>query len=237
MRQEDPRANQKRRTRAAIVEAALQLYRGGAAPTVAQAAAEAGVSRATAYRYFPTQDALLVELAVTPAVAPVEALLRKLPSDDVEQRLLLLLDTFGAIALTEEVQLRRALRVYQDTWLRGHRHGETELPPVREGRRLRWLDEVLGPLQGMPEAQRQRLRAALALTVGMDAIVILKDVCGLDGAEALAVLRWVATTLLHASLDAARPLRRARSVGGSAAAELAEREEFVLREVENGPQP
>jgi hypothetical protein len=48
-RQEDPRANQKARTRAAIVEAARRL--GDAedgTPTVARAAEGAGVSRATA---------------------------------------------------------------------------------------------------------------------------------------------------------------------------------------------
>ncbi len=201
MRQEDPRANQKARTRAAIVEAALQLYRGGTVPTVAQAATQARVSRATAYRYFPTQEALLVELRVTPGVARVEELLADLSIDDVEQRLLLLLDTFGPIVIAEEAQLRQALRVYLDTWLRSRRHPDAEVPAVREGRRMRWLDQVLGPLPGLPEAQRHRLRAALALTLGIDSVVIMKDVCGLDDDEALAVLRWVATILLRAALD------------------------------------
>jgi AcrR family transcriptional regulator len=206
MRQEDPRANQKARTRAAIVEAALRLYRGGATPTVAQAAAQARVSRATAYRYFPTQEALLVELVVTPGVARVEGLLADLSTGDVEQRLLLLLDTFGPLVIAEETQLRQALRVYLDTWLRSRRHPDAEAPAVREGRRMRWLDQVLGPLPGLSEAERRRLRAALALTLGIDSVVIMKDVCGLDDDEALAVLRWVATTLLRAALDERSPL-------------------------------
>ena len=84
-RQGDPRANQKARTRAAIVEAAQRLKRQGETPTIAEAAAHAGVSRATAYRYFPTQEALDVELAdVSPAVAPVEALVESFATDDVE---------------------------------------------------------------------------------------------------------------------------------------------------------
>ena len=52
----DLRANQKERTRAALVDAAKALVRAGAPPTVAEAAERARVSRATAYRYFPTQD-------------------------------------------------------------------------------------------------------------------------------------------------------------------------------------
>src|SRR5262249_15322283 len=61
---ETGRVNQKRRTRAALVEAAKQLVGEGVTPTVAQAAEAALVSRTTAYRYFPTQDSLLLELAV-----------------------------------------------------------------------------------------------------------------------------------------------------------------------------
>ena len=51
----DPRANQRRRTRAAVMEGARALLREGQVPSIADAAEEAGVSRATAYRYFPTQ--------------------------------------------------------------------------------------------------------------------------------------------------------------------------------------
>jgi AcrR family transcriptional regulator len=206
VRQDDPRANQKARTRAALVEAALELQRQGATPTVAQAAARARVSRATAYRYFPTQEALLVELAVTPGVARVEEVLANLTTNDVQERLLRLLDTFGPIVISEEAPLRRALSVYHDTWLRSRRHPELGLPVVREGRRMRWLDRVLGPLTGLSDHEKERLRAALALTLGMDSVAIMKDVCGLDDDEALGVLRWAATSLLRAALDDVRPL-------------------------------
>jgi AcrR family transcriptional regulator len=204
-RQEDPRANQKARTRAAIVEAAQELDNLGSTPTVAEAASQAGVSRATAYRYFPTQQSLLVELSdVTPSVASVEELLARLTTDDAEKRLLGLLDTFGPAVLASEDELRRALWVYLDTWLRDRRNGVEDHPAVREGRRMRWLDAVLEPLQDLPDEQRRRLRAALALTLGIDAVVVMKDVCQLDDDEALAALRWAATALLRAGLDEGR---------------------------------
>ncbi len=197
---QDRRRNQKARTRAAIVAAAKTLLeRQGVAPTVAEAAAEAGVSRATAYRYFPTQETLELEIAdVSPAVAAIEAAVAEPPSGDVEARLLRLLDQFNPIAIAEEEHFRRALWVYQDTWLRSRRAGG-EPPAVREGRRMRWLDHVLDPLD-LPEARKRRLRAALALTIGMDSLVVLKDVCGLDDDEALKVLRWTAATILRAGL-------------------------------------
>jgi AcrR family transcriptional regulator len=200
--QEDPRANQKARTRAAIVEAAQLLQGAGETPTVAQAAEQAGVSRATAYRYFPTQEALLVEIsAITPGVASIEALLDRLETDDVEQRLLFLLDNANSTALAEEAHYRTALWVYLDTWLRSRREAGGEPPAVREGRRMRWLDKALEPLGELPDERRRRLECALALTLGIDSLVIMKDVCHLEDDEALDVLRWVAGVLLRAGLE------------------------------------
>jgi hypothetical protein len=69
---------------------------------------------------------------------------------------------------------------------------------------MRWLDKVLEPLDDLPEEQKQRLRAALALTMGPDSISIMKDVRRLEDHEALAVLRWAATVLLRTGLEEGR---------------------------------
>lgn len=215
----DPRANQKQRTRGAIVDAAVQLVRDGAKPTVAQAAEAAGVSRATAYRYFPTPEDLLIEVAtVTPAMQPVEAVLAELGDDaDPETRFLRVQETFNAVVVQEEAQMRTALRAYLDNWLARRQRG----PELREGRRMRWLDRVLEPARGALSAkQRRRLECALALTLGMDGMVVMKDVCRLKDDEARDVLRWAGLVLLRAGLAEAgmraaprreHPARRARA--------------------------
>jgi AcrR family transcriptional regulator len=198
---QDPRANQKARTRAAIVTAASELRAAaGTMPTVAEAAAAAGVARATAYRYFPTQEALELEVAdIRADVAAIETLLEEPTAGDVENRVLGLLDAFNPIVVQKEEHFRRALWVYLDTWLRSHRAGQ-EAPAVREGRRMRWLDQALGPLEGIDDDRRRRLLAALSLTLGGDALVVMKDVCALDDDEALDVLRWTAAAILGAAL-------------------------------------
>jgi AcrR family transcriptional regulator len=205
-RQADFRSNQKERTRAALVEAATALLRQGTPPTVAEAAEHARVSRATAYRYFPTQEALLVEItSLTPLVAPVEEALTTLQTNDVEERLHVLVDTLNPLVVSEEIATRSALRVYLDTWFEGHANGDT--PPVREGRRMRWLERVLEPVRPtLTDEQYRRLCCALALTLSIDAVVVMKDVCRVDtDGEALDVLRWAATALLRAGLDEAAP--------------------------------
>ena len=193
------RTNQKARTRAAIVDAARALRSASGPPTVAAAADAAKVSRATAYRYFPTQEALQVEVESSTVNAPIEKLVAGFSSGDAGQRLRALIDAYCDLAIREEKHMRTALRVYQDTWLRGHEGGGA--PPVRRGRRMEWLAAVLASLPNMPPANLARLRAALALTIGADSIVILKDVVGLDHAEANTVLRWVAAQLLKAGIE------------------------------------
>ncbi|HYD55734.1 MAG TPA: helix-turn-helix domain-containing protein [Burkholderiales bacterium] len=208
----DRRANQKARTRAALVEAARALLHAGAPPTVAEAAERARVSRATAYRYFPTPDALLIEAGnITPASQPVEELVQNLEGDDPEARVLAVLERFIPIVFAEETSMRAALRTYQDTWLASRARGERS-PPVREGRRMRWLEKALEPArERLSEAQLRRLRYALALVLSPDAMVVLKDVCRIqDDKEGLAVLRWAASALLRAGLSEAKAARRRR---------------------------
>ncbi len=196
----DPRANQKERTRSVIVEAATRIFRGGATPSVAAAAEAAKVSRATAYRYFPTPESLLIEVAgITPMFAPVEQLVQTLEGEDAEARLLAFAKTFNEITFANEAQMRMALKVYLDTWLVARDRAPT--PPVREGRRMRWLEGVLQPAKrGSTKKHWRRLQAALALTVGTDAMVIMKDVCRMDDEEAQEILLWAAQTLLRGGL-------------------------------------
>ena len=194
----DLRANQKERTRDALVDAAKALVREGAPPSVAEAAERARVSRATAYRYFPTQESLLIEISdVTPVVEPVEQALAQLESDDPEARLAKLLDTCNPIMVAEEARLRTALRVYLDTWLEARKTGAS-VPKLREGRRMRWLDIALAPVKKkLSRPEWRRLQAALALTLSIDALVVMKDVAHLDNEQALQTLRWTALALLR----------------------------------------
>jgi AcrR family transcriptional regulator len=210
-RKPDLRANQKERTRAALVEAARALLRAGTPPTVAAAAVEARVSRATAYRYFPTPESLVLEAGSIASVAqPVEALVENFESGSPEERLVALLDCFNPIALSAEVSMRTALRTYLDTWLQHRGRGEAAVP-VREGRRMRWLDKVLEPARHeLSDAQYRRLRCALALTLSIDALVVMKDVCRTaSDREALDVLKWAAVSMLRSALAERRARRSA----------------------------
>src|SRR3981081_4344849 len=83
---QDGRFNQKRRTRRALIEAASNLVRAGQQPSVAEAAEAALVSKATAYRHFPTQHALLAEVGFEAMHPSARSLLEGAPVDDPEAR-------------------------------------------------------------------------------------------------------------------------------------------------------
>jgi AcrR family transcriptional regulator len=194
--------NQRNRTRAAIIEAATAVLREGRTPTVAEAAERALVSRATAYRYFPTQESLLLDVAnVEALMKPVEDLVASFPADDAPQRLSVLVGTMMRACLSDEALIRTGERVYLDTWLANQPDGDHV--PVRAGRRMRYIDEALRPLgDRLGEPGHKRLRCALALTLGTEALIAMKDSAGLDDDdEIVATLQWAAGALLRTALQ------------------------------------
>ena len=207
---ESGRVNQKRRTRVAIVAAAKDLVHRGVTPTVAQAAEAALVSRTTAYRYFPTQEALLVEVAMNIDVDEIEQLVATPVDDgDAQERAIAVLDLFNCHVLETETQYRTALRLYLDLWLGAARGDDT--PIVREGRRRRWFEQSLEPLRSSVDTEGwERLVNALCLLGGPEAVTVLSDVCQLEPDTGREVTRWAAEVLIGATFTPARRRRPAR---------------------------
>jgi hypothetical protein len=81
------------------------------------------------------------------------------------------------------------------------REEEAAAGSIRAGRRVRWLRNALAPAQvRMDEESFDRLVAAMCLCVGIESLVVLRDVCGLEAEDAEEVARWAAFTLLRESL-------------------------------------
>ena len=161
------------------------------------------VSRATAYRYFPTQEYLLFEAALESTRSDVDRELEEdmLP-EDPEARLEMLIDALQKRITDKEAAFRTLLRLSLEQSPQEERHdGETAPSMLRGGGRVRWVEKVLAPVEErFEEADFRRLVAALSLCMGIEALVVLRDVCALGPAEAQEVLRWAARTLLRSSL-------------------------------------
>ncbi len=193
------RMNQKHRTRAALMAAATEFVRRGETPTVAQVAEAALISKSTAYRYFPSQEALVAE-ALLSAVnqTDLEAVYTAARTPGtVGARLDAVVRADHALVLKHEMAFRTAVRS-----MLVPRADDLSDVPQRPGNRLRYLADALAPLEDRLGAERlEQLVTALAMCVGMESIMVTADICGLPPETAERVKRWAAAALLDAALD------------------------------------
>src|ERR1700694_2193471 len=196
------RHRQKNRTRRALLDAAAELMRQGREPTVAEGAEVAEVSRATAYRYFPTQESLLVEMRMFAPEGPLEMFDKVvLESGDPVERVGVLAREVSEWALQNETALRTLLRLSLDP----------ETGVRRPGHRIRWIAEALQPLQGKVDgATLDRLSSALTMLLGIDPIIPLRDFAELPPAQAIEVIEWAARTLVRSVVKDVAPRTEAR---------------------------
>ena len=190
------RPNQRRRTRKDLLQAATRLMRQGRKPSLEDIAAEAMVSRATAYRYFPKLEHLLLEAALDVAIPEADALFERAPGDDALARVQRVDDALHDMILANEPQLRTMLA---HSLQRGA-GGDEDALPARQNRRSPLIEAALAPVrkQFKPAALKQ-LTHALALVIGTEALVVCKDVLQLDDAEARKMKRWAIRALIEAA--------------------------------------
>jgi len=194
--------------RRTMLNAAMRLMQDGLIPSVSDVAGAAQVSRATAYRYFPTQ-ASLIQAAVDEALGPILAW--KSDSRHAEARITQLV-TFAYPRMEfYEATLKAALRLALDQWARKHAGTLGDEAPMVRGHRIALLDSAVAPLKGKLNRHGfERVTQALSLVFGTEAFVVLKDIWGLDRKRAQDVALWTCHALIQAAL-AEEPVGKARA--------------------------
>ena len=146
------------------------------------------MSRTTAYRYFPTQQALL--LAAYPEIGK-DSILGDDPPDDVQARFEIVFAEMVRQVIENEAPLRAMLKLSLDE------SAEREQPLLRRGRRRGWVADALSPLRGtMSDGDLDRLVLAITAATGIEVFVWLTDIARLTADEAIDVMRFSAQTLL-----------------------------------------
>lgn len=183
------RASQRSRTRKDLLQAASRLMARGRSPTLEEVAEEAMVSRATAYRYFPGVEPLLVEAVLDLAAPDPAALLDGDAPRDPVARVARVDAAFDAMMAANEPGLRAML---------AHSLTRTGDGPRRQNRRSALIDAALEPGEFAPD-RRDLLAKALAMIVGTEGMIALRDVLQLDDAEARRVKDWAIAALVAAA--------------------------------------
>jgi AcrR family transcriptional regulator len=186
------RDRQTRRTKRALLAAADEIFGEGRVPTVADVAERADVARATAYRYFPTQEALLLETTFLGDSGPLRSipeLVDEIP--DPPQRVAEAVRRGAAWALEREARLRTILRMSLE-------HESTERP----ARRRAYIAQLLGDVgDRIPPDAYERLTGALTLVFGIDPIVSIRDNSDIPPERIPEILGWAAHELVRVALD------------------------------------
>ncbi|MBL8550729.1 MAG: TetR/AcrR family transcriptional regulator [Hyphomonadaceae bacterium] len=188
------RPNQRRRTRKDLMAAANRLMKQGRKPSLEEVAEEAMVSRATAYRYFASVEALLNEAALEMAAPDAESVFGDEPGADPVARLDRVDAAFQDMMSANEAGVRLMLAQSVQHRIGGERES------VRQNRRLPLIEAALAPARKeFRPGDLDKLQKALALVIGTEGMVVFKDVLQLDEAEAQKVRRWAIRALVNAA--------------------------------------
>ncbi|SUB27707.1 TetR family transcriptional regulator [Yersinia pseudotuberculosis] len=192
------------RTRRLLIDTAMSMYERGACPSITEVASAAQLSRATAYRYFPTQSAL-VSAMIDESLGPILAWQPTQP--DARQRIAELLSFAYPRMLQHEGVLRAALHLSLQQWADARssdsnnnsndsNNSSNEEKLIR-GNRKRLLKLAVEPLEGTlaPEAL-QRVIHAFSLIYGSEVFMVLKDIWHLDEAGIQDVTQWMGKAIL-----------------------------------------
>jgi AcrR family transcriptional regulator len=186
------------RTRRLMLDTATRMMQAGQTPSVTGVAEAAGVSRATAYRAFPSQAAL-VGAVVDEGLGPI--LSWSSQSNDAEARVVDMLETSMPRIIEFEATFKAALKLTLEQWAERQAGTQTDEPPFRRGHRVELLQQAIAPLRGvLTRTQFARLAKALSLIYGLEVIIILKDIWGLKAAEVQSVASWAGRALVRAAI-------------------------------------
>jgi len=197
------------RTHRLMLETATELMQAGETPSVSEVAEAAGVSRATAYRYFPSQ-ADLVDAVVEEALGPI--LSWESDSGNAADRVADLLAQSLPRIGEFEATFRAALKLSLEQWAQEQAGTLGEESAFKRGHRVELLQSAIAPLKkSLPRAQFRRLAQSLSLVYGVEALVVLKDLWGAEQREAQNVAQWAASVLVKAAMGEAAAAKRKAS--------------------------
>jgi AcrR family transcriptional regulator len=191
------RINQKLRTRKAILQAVSRILKHNPNPSLEEIAQEALISRATIYRYFPKLESLLIEAVLELKMLEPAALLSATANNPIERVVRVHHFLYDA-AVENEVKFRQFLKATLSQWLEGK---DKELQ-LRSGRRISMLEEALkGQKASLDEETFQKLVFSLSVMVGIESLIVLRDVCEVSYQDGREIMEWAISQLVTSVLE------------------------------------
>jgi len=184
------RINQKLQTRSEILKSAQVLLNKEPKISLEKVAEHAGISRATIYRYFSNIELLTTEALLHTHFLRPEELEKKVTGLSLEETLHTVQSHYNRISQAHELVFRRYLSVTL-------KESIVSKKKLRGARRVEALKLALRPFEGLlSKEDHKRLIHISTLLMGIDALLVCKDVCELDDKEANELLEWALDLIL-----------------------------------------
>ncbi|MWP49866.1 MULTISPECIES: TetR/AcrR family transcriptional regulator [unclassified Gilliamella] len=188
-------AGVKKRTYERLINTALEALEQGYELTITELADKSGISRATAYRYFPTQSDLIAAV-VASSLGPIFSWHSQ--KQNVEEQL----NDFLAFAfpqmLKHEGALRAALRLSLQQWATERASSSLQTKKLVRGNRKEILSTILLPLKTeLPDEIYNQVIYSISIIYGSEIFMVLKDIWKLDNQQIISLTQWIAKAVIN----------------------------------------
>ncbi len=184
------RVSQKYQTRQQILEATRRLMSTSERITLEDVAREANISRATIYRYYSTIDLLMAEAPIDIKFKSSDQIFEEVKHMGMADRLFYIQKQYNGHAQKNETLFRRYLSLVLAESIVSQKQ-------LRGARRVKSLEKALAPLQDtLGKDTFKKLVGAASVLMGIDPLIVCKDVCNLTNQEADDTLQWALEMIL-----------------------------------------
>lgn len=174
------RVNQKLETRNKILASARYFIEQGTDFTLETIAKKAGISRATVYRYYSDVEILSSEAVLDIQTKTPKAILEHTKENDLATQIKGIQDYYNTLALDNE----EAFRTYVSIAMTNNDS------KIKRGARRKKTLQLALERADIPETEKNNLINFLTVIMGIEPIVVTKDVCNLNNSESKEVLSW-----------------------------------------------
>lgn len=186
------RTVQKLNTRGKILEAAHRLLEQNKSLSMETVAQEAGVSRATIYRYYSSTDSLATELVLQLNVPGAKRLADQHKNKSIPDGLLGIQNTYLDFIINNESASKAFLGAILSATDTKLERGQNRLQALRNFFEFKGKDLT-------PDLQKKLIHVSVLL-MGIESIIVSKDVCGLNNEESKETLQWALEMVLKGCL-------------------------------------
>ncbi|MEO9893265.1 TetR/AcrR family transcriptional regulator [Aurantibacter sp.] len=174
------RTNQKQETRDRIIESAQFFLKKGIKFNLHDIANKTGVSRATVYRYYSNVQILAEEASLDINTLHPEIIIEKLKGKNFENQVLGIQDYFNTLAIENENAFRKYLSVVISS---------NPIEIKRGARRKKAMELALENTKLTPK-EKKDLTNLLIILMGIEPLIITKDISGLNNKESMKLMNW-----------------------------------------------